>query len=74
MMISQATLDHLEIIMWSVLIAAGFGAVVFTLVGTLTYLLTRGSAHHVPAVVPATPKPERTPDRQPADLPVAVAG
>jgi hypothetical protein len=77
MMISQGTLDHLEVIMWSAIIAAGVGAVVMTFVGALTLLVFHEPAHaDVPVVAPAVPKaePVPTPERAPADVPMAVAG
>jgi hypothetical protein len=77
MMISQGTLDHLEVIMWSVIIAAGVGAVVMTFVGALTLLVFREPAHAgVPVVAPAVPKAEpvvaAAQERKPADVSVAA--
>jgi hypothetical protein len=74
-MLSPSTMEHLELILGSALIAAALVLTVLAVVGTLTYLLTREPAHRGPAgpkVVTAVPAAAR--EREAAEVPTAVAG
>ncbi len=47
-MLTPFEIESMEIIAGSILAAAAFGTVVISLVGTLTYLLTREPGSHSP--------------------------
>jgi hypothetical protein len=66
--------DHLELIARSGLIAAASVTTVATVVGTLTYLLTRERSHPAPARPTAVPKVPADRHRSAAEPAVAVAG
>ncbi|MBX9579380.1 MAG: hypothetical protein K2X87_03650 [Gemmataceae bacterium] len=70
----MTTADHLELIVWSGLIAAASVTTIATIVGTLTYLLTRERSHPAPARPTAVPKVPAVRHRAAAEPPVAVAG
>jgi len=49
-------IDHLEIIVRSMVIAAAVVTTVVTVVGTLTYLIFRERTHPTPVARPAVPR------------------
>jgi hypothetical protein len=65
-------IDHLEIIMLSVVAVMAVGAVVFTLVGTLTYLVFREPKGHAVAVPTVVPKAAAAREPEPVGMPPAV--
>lgn len=70
----MTTIDHLELIVWSVLIAAASVTTIATVVGTLVYLLTRERHHPVPARPAAVLKVSAVRHQSAAEAPMAVAG
>lgn len=78
----MSTVDHLELIVWSVLAAAAAVTTIGTLVAALAYLLFRDHAPAPVAAPEAEPKAAPAPTRAPtytrpraaAATPVAVAG
>lgn len=70
----MTTLDHLELIVRSVLIAAASVTAIAGVVGGLTYLLTRERHHPAAARPTAVPNVPAVRDRSAAEPPVAVAG
>lgn len=70
----MTTPEHLELILWSVMIAAASVTTIASIVGTLTYLLTREHGHAA-AAVPAAARGEAAARTRPAArTPMAVAG
>jgi hypothetical protein len=72
---SPSTLDHLEVLVGSALIAFVLVATIAAVVGTLTYLLTRERAHPEPAGPKSMPVVRSSAAEQPsAEVSTAVAG
>lgn len=69
----MTTIDHLEVIAGSVLIAAASVTTIATAVGALTYLLTR-ERRPASATAPTAVPRDAAPREWAAEAPVAVAG
>lgn len=72
---SQFTTDSMELMLTGFLAVFAVAAVLFPVVGTIAYLLTRDEGTHAPAVprVVATPTPTISKGREPG-FPAAIAG
>jgi hypothetical protein len=67
-------ITHLEIIVGAGVIAVAVMTTVATLVGALTYLVTKERAHPTPVAQTTCSRASAAPDRQGAEFPAAIAG